>query len=373
MEHLSAGVAADQAGNVKLAVQEYTKGIEYLQAIAQDRSKARTLRAESRKKAAMFRARVLELRTNVSKDGPQLAAESVNNGESPSLALQEKPNVKWDDVIGLEDAKTVLHETLVTPLRFPKLFVGQRKPWKGILLYGPPGTGKTHLARAAATETDASFYAVSSSSIVSKWVGESEKNIRALFSDAREHKPAIIFIDEIDALCARRTGSESEGARRLLTEFLVQVDGISADSNEGIVVMAATNVKGLLDDAVLRRFDKHIHVPLPDEAARAAMFASMIPELPASACRECAAATAGCSGSDLNAIVKEAAMRPLRAAVAGRYFCVRDHTYYPCEADEPGAVFLTLSQIPDDSIDHLPVTAEDVLAAIRDKTSATTR
>lgn len=114
----------------------------------------------------------------------------------------EKPNVKWDDVAGLEGAKEALKEAVILPARFPQLFVGKRKPWKGILLYGPPGTGKSYLAKAVATEADSTFFSVSSSDLVSKWQGESEKLVRNLFELAREKKPSIVFIvSAVQAAC----------------------------------------------------------------------------------------------------------------------------------------------------------------------------
>jgi vacuolar protein-sorting-associated protein 4 len=140
-----------------------------------------------------------------------------------SAIVSEKPNIKWDDVAGLEGAKEALKEAVVLPIRFPQLFVGKRKPWKGILLYGPPGTGKSFLAKAVATEADSTFFAMSSSDLVSKWQGESEKLVKQMFEMAREARPAIIFIDEIDSLCTARSEGESESSRRIKTEFLVQV------------------------------------------------------------------------------------------------------------------------------------------------------
>jgi vacuolar protein-sorting-associated protein 4 len=158
-----------------------------------------------------------------------------------SAILKEKPDVKWDDVAGLFQAKEALKEAVILPIKFPQLFTGKRKPWKGILLYGPPGTGKSYLAKAVATEANSTFFSISSSDLVSKWLGESEKLVRSLFEMARENKPSIIFIDEIDSLCSSRSDSESESARRIKTEFLVQMNGVGNDT-EGVLVLAATNI-----------------------------------------------------------------------------------------------------------------------------------
>jgi len=142
----------------------------------------------------------------------------------------EKPNVQWTDVAGLERAKEALKEVVIFPIKFPHLFTGNRKPWKSILLFGPSGTGKSFLAKAVVTEANNfTFFSVSSSNFVSKWLGESEKLVKNLFEMARKHKPSIIFIDEIDSLCSTRSDNESESARRIKTEFLVQMQGLSPE------------------------------------------------------------------------------------------------------------------------------------------------
>ena len=182
--------------------------------------------------------------------------------------VREKPNVKWTDVAGLEQAKASLQEAVILPTRFPQLFTGERKPWRGILLYGPPGTGKSYLAKACATEADGTFFSISSSDLVSKWLGESERLVKQLFKLARENKPAIIFIDEVDSLCGSRSEGENETSRRIKTEFLVQMQGVGND-NDGILVLGATNTPWELDPAIRRRFEKRIYIPLPDLHARA--------------------------------------------------------------------------------------------------------
>jgi vacuolar protein-sorting-associated protein 4 len=178
-------------------------------------------------------------------------------GALAGAILSETPNVKWDDIAGLELAKEALKEAVILPVKFPQLFTGNRKPTSGILLYGPPGTGKSYLAKAVATEANSTFFSVSSSDLVSKWMGESERLVKQLFTMARENKPAIIFIDEVDALCGPRGEGESEASRRIKTELLVQMNGVGNDST-GVLVLGATNIPWQLDAAVRRRFERRI-------------------------------------------------------------------------------------------------------------------
>lgn len=159
--------------------------------------------------------------------------------------------MKWEDVAGLEFAKTSLKEAIILPSKFPDIFVGIRKPWKGILLYGPPGTGKTFLAKACATQANSTFFSISSSDLMSKYVGESEKLIKSLFQMAHEKSPSIIFIDEIDSLAGARSEGENESSRRVKTEFMVQMQGVGNDTG-GVLVLGATNLPWALDSAIRR-------------------------------------------------------------------------------------------------------------------------
>jgi len=237
--------------------------------------------------------------------------------------VTEKPNVKWDDVAGLLGAKEALKEAVILPRRFPQLFVGKRRPWRGILLYGPPGTGKSFLAKAVATEADAKFFAISSSDLMSKWQGESEKLVKNLFELARAEEHAIIFIDEIDSMCGSRSEGESESSRRVKTEFLVQMQGVSTQM-DGLLVLGATNVPWELDPAIRRRFEKRIYIPLPEAAARSTMTRLHLGDTPNSMephnFDEVGAHTEGFSGSDLSVLVREALMEPLRVCQQAKQF-----------------------------------------------------
>lgn len=185
--------------------------------------------------------------------------------------VDNAPNIHWDDVKGLVDVKKILNETIVMPTIRPDIFKGLLSPAKGILLYGPPGTGKTMLAKAIATECKSTFFNVSASTLTSKWMGEGEKLMRALFTLANERAPSVIFMDEIDSIMGARGGNEHEASRRLKTEFLVQFDGVSSNNDKNILVLAATNRPQDLDEAALRRLTRRIFMPLPDPEAKVAL------------------------------------------------------------------------------------------------------
>jgi len=292
-----------------------------------------------------------------------------------SAILSEKPNVRWDDIAGLDAAKEALKEAVILPIKFPQLFTGNRKPWKGILLYGPPGTGKSYLAKAVATEANSTFFSVSSSDLVSKWMGESERLVKQLFQLARESKPAIIFIDEIDSLCGTRGEGESEASRRIKTEFLVQMNGVGNDMDQ-ILVLGATNIPWQLDSAIRRRFEKRIYIPLPELHARARMFQIHIGDTPCHLKMEdfrvLAEKTEGFSGSDIAVIVRDALMGPIRKVQCATHFkevfkpdekAQRRRFLTPCSPGDPSAIEKSWMELDTNELLEPELTLADFLKA----------
>ncbi|EFN55151.1 hypothetical protein CHLNCDRAFT_134244 [Chlorella variabilis] len=287
-------------------------------------------------------------------DGKQDELDKMKSSLGNAI-LEEKPNVKWDDVAGLEGAKDALKEAVILPVKFPQFFTGKRKPWSGILLYGPPGTGKSYLAKAVATEADSTFFSVSSSDLVSKWLGESEKLVSSLFALAREKSPAIIFIDEaraccragwlagwglvgaggtlIDALCSTRGEGESEAARRIKTEFLVQMQGVGHGSDERRAPARASMFKIHLGDT-------------PNFLTQAEF-------------DELGRRTEGFSGSDVAVVVKDVLMQPVRKTQDATHFRrgkdpeTGKDILEPCSPGDAGAFEATLQSLADKGMAQL--------------------
>lgn len=248
------------------------------------------------------------------------AAEQIFN----DVVVKGDP-VFWNDIAGLEQAKTSLKETVVYPFLRPDLFSGLREPAQGMLLFGPPGTGKTMLARAVATESNSTFFSISASSLTSKFLGESEKLVRALFLMARALAPAIIFVDEIDSLLsARSDNGEHETSRRIKTEFLVQwsalqhaAAGKEHEDVTRVLVLAATNLPWVIDEAARRRFVRRQYIPLPEPETRHRHLGQLLSRqkhaITPEQFEQLVEMTDGYSGSDLTALAKDAAMGPLRS------------------------------------------------------------
>ncbi|MHA1820192.1 MAG: AAA family ATPase [Promethearchaeota archaeon] len=249
-------------------------------------------------------------------DGAKSEEEQALEDSLMDTIIMERPDVSWEDIAGLKEPKQALREAVVLPIKHPELFTGARKPWTGILLFGPPGCGKTMLAKAAANEINCTFFVADSSSILSKWLGESEKLVKLLFKLAREKAPSIIFFDEIDSVTTKRGGSsEGGGERRIKTQLLQEIQGMRSDSKRIVTIMGATNRPWDIDSAFLRRFEKKIYVPLPDFESRVAIIKyhtrgiSISDDLDF---QKLAELTEGYSGSDIAILCREASMRPIR-------------------------------------------------------------
>jgi len=216
---------------------------------------------------------VVDLNASPGEQRTNLANREKNNLDD--MIMKERPDVKWNDVVGVDDAKNALRESIVYPTKRSDLFpLG----WpRGILLYGPPGCGKTILAAATANELDGYFINVDGSSMMSKWLGEAEKNVSRLFKMARgyaerEDKPVILFIDELDSLLGERQ-NEIGGEVRSRNQFLTEIDGINGKGKDlKLYVIGATNKPWSLDHPFLRRFQKRIYVSLPTLEAREKLF-----------------------------------------------------------------------------------------------------
>eukprot|EP00118_Oscarella_pearsei_P025475 m.308242 g.308242 ORF g.308242 m.308242 type:complete len:448 (+) comp43628_c0_seq1:64-1407(+) len=301
-------------------------------------------------------------------------------GQISGAIMMEKPNIKWDDVAGLKGAKEALKEAVILPIKFPQMFTGKRTPWRGILLYGPPGTGKSFLAKAVASEANNStFLAISSSDLVSKWLGESEKLVKELFELARENRPAIIFIDEVDSLFGARSDKDSESARRIKTEFLVQMQGVGSD-NENILVLGATNIPWSLDSAIRRRFERRIYIPLPEVEARTRMFELSLGMTPHSLSPRdfqlLGRKTDGYSGADISIVVRDALMEPVRMVQQATHFkkvsgprqddpseMVHD-LLTPCSPGDPDGFEMTWMDVPGDKLYEPVAGMKDMLKAL---------
>ena len=283
-------IRLDSQGSRPMAIQYYQRSVESLLKLVQlyPDYKLNRIYVE-RAKAYQNRIKALQESRGLddSEDSSTITPHN-GNGNSKSLGsvetlkanfddliIKDKPKIHWDEVVGLEDAKRALNESIVYPAQRPDLFpLG----WpRGILLYGPPGNGKTLIAAATASEIAGYFINVDAASMMSKWLGEAEKNVAKLFSMARktaqkEHVPVILFVDELDSLLGTRS-NEVGGEIRVKNQFLTEMDGINSKSKElQMYVIGATNKPWSLDWPFLRRFQKRIFIGLPDHDARYQMF-----------------------------------------------------------------------------------------------------
>ncbi|CAF3360757.1 unnamed protein product [Rotaria socialis] len=385
----------DKAHNYEAAIKNYMAAAECLMHAVKYGAMNEQLKQNIRAKVSSYIKRAEEIKAT-SKNGDE-KKKAVTDGGNPKDnkddddgddpdrkrmmrkfegAIVTDPQVSFSDVVGLEQAKEALKEAVILPVKFPQLFQGKRKPWAGILLYGPPGTGKSYLAKAIATECKSTFISVSSSDLLSKWLGESEKGVKCLFEVSRERQPCIVFIDEIDALCGQRNDTESESSRRVKTEFLVQMQGVGTD-NAGVLVLAATNIPWALDTAIRRRFEKRIYIPLPGVNERAAMFKTHLGTSSYHTIKEhewlqLAHKSDHYSGADIAVVCREALLRPIRRLGSATHFKrVQNPSpngprllWLACSPGDTDAVELKLDGINSEELCEPPVTISDMVAAL---------
>ncbi|XP_061163087.1 vacuolar protein sorting-associated protein 4B-like isoform X1 [Saccostrea echinata] len=405
IELVTKATEEDKNKNYEEALRLYEHSVEYFLHAMKYEAQSEKAKDSIRAKCAQYLDRAEKLKQFLNKkskkpvadgEGSNNKGKSSKNNDSDSdeedpdkkkfsnqlsgAIVMERPNIKWDDVAGLHMAKEALKEAVILPVKFPHLFTGKRKPWRGILLFGPPGTGKSYLAKAVATEANNStFFSVSSADLVSKWLGESEKLVKTLFALARENKPSIIFIDEVDALCGSRSENESESARRIKTEFLVQMQGVGVD-NDGVLVLGATNIPWVLDSAIRRRFEKRIYIPLPEAPARTEMFKLHLGNTPHSLTeeefRELGRRTEGYSGADISIVVRDALMQPVRKVQTATHFrkvrgpsredpnVIVDDLLTPCSPGAPGAMEMNWTDVDGNKLLEPIVSMNDMLMSL---------
>ncbi|CAI0546422.1 unnamed protein product [Linum tenue] len=284
-------------------------------------SKTETSAAENKNEAEKSAAATVK--KDAENPPPQKAPEVPDNEFEkrirPEVIPANEIGVTFADIGALEEIKESLQELVMLPLRRPDLFNGGLlKPCRGILLFGPPGTGKTMLAKAIANEAGASFINVSMSTITSKWFGEDEKNVRALFTLAAKVSPTIIFVDEVDSMLGQRTRvGEHEAMRKIKNEFMSHWDGLLTKTGERILVLAATNRPFDLDEAIIRRFERRIMVGLPSVENREMILKTLLSKEKTEDLdfKELAIMTEGFSGSDLKNLCVTAAYRPVRELI----------------------------------------------------------
>jgi len=330
-------VALDSQGKYRQAINKYQRAAEILmQFMKYNKNPQMRMLCQKNIEEYVERAKILKSYLG----GPQRARPSISPGVSgdtdadksevgvsseeqelidmiSGTIVTESPNVKWNDIAGLENVKQAVREAIVLPIAKPELFTGARRPWSGILLFGPPGCGKTLLAKAAATECKATFFSASSADLLSKWLGESEKLISSLFKVARLKAPSLIFMDEIDSVATKRgEGSESGGERRVKTQLLSEIQGLKSTHDKPLLVLGATNRPWDIDNAMLSRFEKRVHVPLPDLKGRAGIFKihteGVNTALTDEDFVELAVRSEGYSGRDIANVCREVIMLPVR-------------------------------------------------------------
>lgn len=395
IELITRATEEDKKGNYEAALPLYDQAIQYFIHTIKYEAQGDKQKETIRTKCSTYLNRYEQIKAFLKENKEKKPVKENGKGDDSSdedtekkkmqdklsgAIVMEKPNVKWSDIAGLESAKEALKEAVILPIRFPQLFTGNRKPWRGILLFGPPGTGKSFIAKAVATEAgNSTFFSISSSDLMSKWLGESEKLVKNLFELARQHKPSIIFVDEIDSLCASRSDSESDSGRRVKTEFMVQMQGVGLN-NDGILVLGATNTPWILDAAIRRRFEKRIYIALPDVHGRKEMFKIDVGRntnnLTEADYKTLAERTEGYSGYDISILLKDALMQPIRRVQNATHFkyvsgpAPNDPTKIvhdlltPCSPGDQGAMAMSWLDVPEGKVAEPMLTMQDIIRSL---------
>ncbi len=312
-EYIEKAIKAEERGKFRAARDYYLKASRQLfNAAGESKGRLKVIRVENAEKL-LKKAKSIKIK--------EKEAAGREDRADADFSLQERPEVTFDDVAGLDTVKEEIKNKLIYPFKFPeKARKFGIKSGGGILLYGPPGTGKTYIAKAVANEVDAAFFSIKPSQIMSKWVGESEQNIMKMFSAARAKERAVIFIDEVEAIIPRRRSSGSTVMQRVVPQILAEMEGVDS-KNDGLLFIGATNEPWSIDHAALRpgRFDEKIYVPPPDFEARKKILELNLEGKPLAEdidFDELAGITEGYSGADLKHVCLKASLIPFRDAIS---------------------------------------------------------
>ncbi len=314
--YMKKGKEAKDKGNITLAKRNFLLAGETMMKMAKiSQGKLKEVRMERARK-------LVEISDNLQKrplsNTTKKSEQQEEDDDLKKWQAAEIPNITFDDVAGLDDVKKAITLKMINPVKYPdKYKLYGKKTGGGVLLYGPPGTGKTMIAKAIANEVKAKFYAVKGSDIVSKWVGDSEKNINSLFAEANKQDRAIIFIDEMDSIIGKR-GLDTHNDKRV-NEFLQQIDGF-AGRNPNLLLLGATNRPWDIDSAAMRsgRFSQKIYLPLPDAPARKFMLEKNMKNVPVEKgfdINKIVSQTEGYSGADIEELCDRAKDEPLLEAI----------------------------------------------------------
>lgn len=295
-------------GNLRQARHHFLKAAEYLMKLAKESTgKMKEIRFKNAKK-------LLQISQRLKAKPPEQKVREIEEEEEVSAEewiVKEKPDISFDDIAGLEDVKEQIKIKMIYPFLYPELAQKYRvKSGGGVLLFGPPGTGKTILSKAIARELDATFFLISPSDVLNKWVGESEKNVRRLFEMARSCQRAVIFIDEVEALLPKRHTTQSTIMQRVVPQLLSEIDGFYKEKRRNVLLIGATNEPWAIDHAMLRpgRFDEKIYIGLPDFEARRKILELNLKDIPLSDdvnLDEIAQRLDGYSGADIAYLCKK--------------------------------------------------------------------